>query len=80
MSRTQRLPVLPACHREPRAYTGPSRAEVLALRRKYVAPAVFTYYREPLQIVEGHMQYLWDETGRRYLDGFGGNATVTVGH
>ena len=31
-------------------------------------------------IVEGHMQYLYDETGRRYLDGFGGIVTVSVGH
>ena len=31
-------------------------------------------------IVEGNMQYLYDETGRRYLDGFGGIVTVSVGH
>ena len=26
------------------------------------------------------MQYLYDETGRRYLDGFGGIVTVSCGH
>ncbi len=26
------------------------------------------------------MQYLWDETGKRYLDGFAGIVTVSVGH
>ena len=31
-------------------------------------------------IVEGRGQYLFDETGRRYLDGFGGIVTVSVGH
>ena len=31
-------------------------------------------------IVEGKMQYVWDETGRRYLDGFGGIVTISVGH
>jgi alanine-glyoxylate transaminase/(R)-3-amino-2-methylpropionate-pyruvate transaminase len=31
-------------------------------------------------IVEGKMQWLWDETGRRYLDCFGGIVTVSVGH
>jgi alanine-glyoxylate transaminase/(R)-3-amino-2-methylpropionate-pyruvate transaminase len=31
-------------------------------------------------IVEGHMQYLFDETGRRYLDLFAGIVTVSVGH
>ena len=26
------------------------------------------------------MQYLWDETGKRYLDAFAGIVTVSVGH
>ena len=64
----------------PRPYEGPSREEVLALRRQYVNPAVFTLYREPLMIVEGKMQYLFDETGRRYLDLFAGIVTVSCGH
>lgn len=33
-----------------------------------------------LNIVDGKMQYLFDENGRRYLDGFGGIATVSCGH
>ena len=64
----------------PRPYRGPSREQVLALRRQYVNPAVFTLYREPLMIVEGKMQYVFDETGRRYLDLFGGIVTVSCGH
>jgi alanine-glyoxylate transaminase/(R)-3-amino-2-methylpropionate-pyruvate transaminase len=64
----------------PRPYRGPSREEVLALRRQHVNPAVFTYYRDPLMIVEGKMQYLFDETGRRYLDLFAGIVTVSCGH
>ena len=31
-------------------------------------------------IVEGHMQWLFDETGRRYLDLFAGIVTVSCGH
>jgi alanine-glyoxylate transaminase/(R)-3-amino-2-methylpropionate-pyruvate transaminase len=31
-------------------------------------------------IVDGRMQYLFDETGRRYLDLFGGIVTVSCGH
>lgn len=31
-------------------------------------------------IVEGHMQYLYDEKGRRYLDMLGGIVTVSCGH
>jgi alanine-glyoxylate transaminase/(R)-3-amino-2-methylpropionate-pyruvate transaminase len=65
---------------QPRPYQGPSREEVLALRHRYVHPAVFTLYRDPLMIVEGKMQYLFDQTGRRYLDLFAGIATVACGH
>jgi alanine-glyoxylate transaminase/(R)-3-amino-2-methylpropionate-pyruvate transaminase len=71
---------LPLSDHRPVPYTGPSRAEVLALRRQYLTPGLVTYYRDPLLIVEGHMQYLWDETGKQYLDGFAGIVTVSVGH
>lgn len=73
-------PELPPFDHVPRPYTGPSRAEVLALRQRHVNPAVFTLYREPLMLVEGRMQYLYDETGRRYLDMFAGIVTVSCGH
>jgi alanine-glyoxylate transaminase/(R)-3-amino-2-methylpropionate-pyruvate transaminase len=78
-SAASRLEMPPTAHR-PRPYTGPSREDVLAMRRQYLNPAVFTIYREPLMIVEGFMQYLWDETGRRYLDLFAGIVTVSCGH
>src|SRR5688572_5427450 len=71
---------MPPCDHEPRPYTGPSREDVIAMRREYISPAVFTLYREPLMIVEGYMQWLFDETGRRYLDMLGGIVTVACGH
>lgn len=74
------LPQMPACDFKPARYDGPSRAEILAMRREHCNPALFTLYKEPLLIVQGHMQWLFDETGRRYLDCFGGIVTVSVGH
>ncbi len=71
---------LPASPHSPAPYTGPSRDEVLAMRREYLTPGLLTYYREPLMLVEGHMQYVWDETGKQYLDAFAGIVTVSVGH
>jgi alanine-glyoxylate transaminase/(R)-3-amino-2-methylpropionate-pyruvate transaminase len=59
---------------------GPPKAELLVMRKQFTNPAVFTLYKEPLLIVEGHMQWLYDETGRRYLDLFAGIVTVSVGH
>jgi alanine-glyoxylate transaminase / (R)-3-amino-2-methylpropionate-pyruvate transaminase len=71
---------MPPCDHKPKPYTGPSREEVLAMRRQYTNPAIFTLYGEPLLIVEGHMQWLFDETGKRYLDMFAGIVTVSCGH
>jgi alanine-glyoxylate transaminase/(R)-3-amino-2-methylpropionate-pyruvate transaminase len=73
-------PAMPATDHVPRPYTGPGRDTVLAMRRQYGHPGNFLYYRQPLMIVEGFMQYLYDETGRRYLDMFAGIVTVSCGH
>ena len=50
------------------------------VRNQYIHPIVSTYYQQPIMIVEGSMQYVFDETGRRYLDAFAGIATISVGH
>src|SRR4051795_7358178 len=71
---------LPVCDHVPEPYDGPSKKEVLALRKQYLTPGLITYYRDPLLIVEGKMQYVWDESGKRYLDAFAGIVTVSVGH
>jgi alanine-glyoxylate transaminase / (R)-3-amino-2-methylpropionate-pyruvate transaminase len=80
MTTTTKRVALPMSPHRPAPYAGPSREEVLALRRQYLTPGLITYYREPLLVVEGHMQYLWDEKGRQYLDGFAGIVSVSVGH
>ncbi len=73
-------PKLPPCDHRPAPYDGPSRAEVIANRARYVNPGIFTLYAEPLMLVEGHGQYLFDETGKRYLDLLAGIVTVSCGH
>jgi alanine-glyoxylate transaminase / (R)-3-amino-2-methylpropionate-pyruvate transaminase len=75
-----RRPQLPATTHTPKPYKGPSKSELIAMRKQFTNPAVFTLYKEPLLIVEGHMQYLYDETGRRYLDLYAGIVTLSVGH
>ncbi|MDA0989368.1 MAG: aminotransferase class III-fold pyridoxal phosphate-dependent enzyme [Verrucomicrobia bacterium] len=73
-------PALPPYDYQPRPYRGPSKEKVQALRQQYLTPALVTYYKKPLMLVEGSMQYVYDETGQRYLDGFAGIVTVSVGH
>ena len=73
------IPLPPTPH-TPAPYTGPSAAAVLAQRQQFLNPGLFLYYKHPIMIVEGKMQYVWDDTGKRYLDGLGGIVTVSVGH
>jgi alanine-glyoxylate transaminase / (R)-3-amino-2-methylpropionate-pyruvate transaminase len=73
-------PEMPVCKHEPKPYTGRSAEEILALRKEFLNPGIFLYYKKPIMLVEGHMQYVWDESGKRYLDGLGGIVTISVGH
>lgn len=79
LTKPRRTP-LPIAPHTPAPYTGPSKAEVLALRKQYLSPGLITYYQDPLLVVEGKMQYLWDETGKQYLDAFAGIVSISVGH
>ncbi|KAG0730050.1 Alanine--glyoxylate aminotransferase 2, mitochondrial [Chionoecetes opilio] len=71
---------MPPCDHLPSPYKGISYEDMREVRRKNLNPALATNFSEPLLIHEGHMQWLFDHTGRRYLDLFGGIVTVSVGH
>jgi alanine-glyoxylate transaminase/(R)-3-amino-2-methylpropionate-pyruvate transaminase len=73
-------PHLPPTDYQPKKYVGPSAEDVLKTRDKFLNPGIFKYYKKPLMLVEGKMQYVWDETGKRYLDAFAGIVTISVGH
>jgi alanine-glyoxylate transaminase/(R)-3-amino-2-methylpropionate-pyruvate transaminase len=75
-----KTPTLPPISHTPQKYTGPTAAEVLAQRKQFMNPGIFLYYKEPIMFVEGKMQYIWDDQGKRYLDGLGGIVTISVGH
>src|SRR5665213_167871 len=55
-------------------------AEVMRKHRAYMWPAIANFYERPLVTDRGHMQYIWDLEGRKYLDFFGGILTISVGH
>ncbi|XP_006650057.2 alanine--glyoxylate aminotransferase 2 homolog 3, mitochondrial-like [Oryza brachyantha] len=77
---TAAVPRMPAFDHVPLPYDGPSAAEIARKRAEFLSPSLFHFYSNPLNIVEGKMQYLYDERGRRYLDAFAGIATVCCGH
>jgi 4-aminobutyrate aminotransferase-like enzyme/Ser/Thr protein kinase RdoA (MazF antagonist) len=53
-------------------------ARLLAARRRFLGGSLSLSYDDPLHIVRGSMQYLFDHSGRRYLDAY--NNVPHVGH
>ncbi len=58
--------------------TGRSKHELLKARRLHLGPSLSVSYRDPLKMVRGAGQYLFDADGRRYLDCV--NNVCHVGH
>lgn len=58
--------------------TKPAKQDTQRDRRHYIGPSLSVAYRSPVKIERGWMQYLYDETGRRYLDAY--NNVPHVGH
>ncbi|MBO0857639.1 MAG: aminotransferase class III-fold pyridoxal phosphate-dependent enzyme [Chloracidobacterium sp.] len=56
----------------------PNKAETLSARHNLLGRNLSVAYREPVKIVRGWMQYLFDDEGRRYLDAY--NNVPHVGH
>jgi 4-aminobutyrate aminotransferase-like enzyme/Ser/Thr protein kinase RdoA (MazF antagonist) len=56
----------------------PSASELFALRDKVLGGNLSLSYRKPLNIVRGWRQYLYDESGRAYMDVY--NNVPLVGH
>jgi len=54
--------------------------EIYEKHKKYMAPCVANYYKEPLVLDRGKGKYLYDIEGKEYLDFFGGILTISVGH
>ena len=73
---------MPPFDYSPPPYEGMGKEEALEVRKNHIAHAVHRqfFFKEPPMFVAGKGQYLYDETGRRYLDLWGGISTVSAGH
>lgn len=58
--------------------TGRDVPSILEIRERHLGKALSVSYKKPLKIVRGFMQYLYDHTGRAYLDTV--NNVCHVGH
>ena len=60
------------------AYLGSE--SILEKKKKYIMPCLGHFYEKPPQFVKGSMQYLFDSTGKKYLDFFAGVSVMNCGH
>jgi 4-aminobutyrate aminotransferase/4-aminobutyrate aminotransferase/(S)-3-amino-2-methylpropionate transaminase len=53
---------------------------LLALKRDFLVPCVYHFYRRPPVLVRGAGSYLYDSDGHAYLDCYSGVSVVNAGH
>ncbi len=59
---------------------GENRSDTVKKHKDYLFPSVAMYYQDPIALDHGEGMYVWDESGNKYLDCFGGVLTTSVGH
>ncbi|XP_014686760.2 alanine--glyoxylate aminotransferase 2, mitochondrial isoform X4 [Equus asinus] len=73
-------PRMPPCDFIPEKYQSLAYQRVLEINNQHLYPPRTAYFAEPLLLHQGHMEWLFDHEGNRYLDFFSGIVTVGVGH
>ncbi|MEZ5832305.1 MAG: aminotransferase class III-fold pyridoxal phosphate-dependent enzyme [Dongiaceae bacterium] len=77
-----RAAIAPASHirvpRIPESDVESDRSAMLARRRRVMGPQTYMFYDKPLHMVRGEGAWLYDVTGRRYLDVY--NNVPHIGH
>lgn len=73
------IPGISTCQLDPQADDPTQRTErITSSRAQSLSPSLSLSYRQPIHLARGSMQYLYDYTGRRYLDAV--NNVSHVGH
>ena len=54
--------------------------DLIAFRKKHFMPTAALYHKEPLRLIKAEGEYVWDNEGKRYLDGIGGIVCISAGH
>jgi 4-aminobutyrate aminotransferase-like enzyme len=59
----------------------PSNESLIAFRKQHFLPTASLYHaNSPIQLVKAQGAYVWDSTGKRYLDSIGGIVCISAGH
>ncbi len=60
------------------SYIGPQ--EIVRKKNEFMIPCVYHFYKEPVQMVRGEGQYLFDHQDKRFLDFYAGVSVLNAGH
>ncbi len=60
------------------SYIGPQ--EIIRKKKEFMIPCVYHFYQDPVQMVRGEGQYVFDHTGKKYLDFYAGVSVLNAGH
>ncbi|CAO2592361.1 Alanine--glyoxylate aminotransferase 2, mitochondrial [Lemmus lemmus] len=71
---------MPSCDFSPEPYQSLPYSRALEIHKQHLSPVETAYFQKPLMLHQGHMEWLFDSEGNKYLDFFSGILTVSVGH
>lgn len=54
--------------------------KALQKKKQYLMPCVYHFYKDPMLLKRGSMQYLYDHNDRQYLDMYSGVSVINSGH
>jgi len=54
--------------------------QALEKKKQYMMPCVYHFYKNPMVLKRGDMQYLYDHNNKQYLDMYAGVSVVNSGH
>ncbi|MBT3586046.1 MAG: aspartate aminotransferase family protein [Halobacteriovoraceae bacterium] len=54
--------------------------KIIGQRHSFLYPTKVPYYRDPVHLVKASGNYVWDDSGTKYLDVIGGIVSISVGH
>ncbi|XP_075833924.1 alanine--glyoxylate aminotransferase 2, mitochondrial isoform X4 [Microtus pennsylvanicus] len=73
-------PSMPSSDFSPEPYQTLPYSRAREIHKQHISPVETAYFQKPLMLHQGHMEWLFDSEGNRYLDFFSGIVTVSVGH
>ena len=54
--------------------------KIIEMKKEHLIPCSYHFFQDPPQLVQGRMQYLYDSSGKEYLDFFAGVSVMNCGH